>query len=111
MRTVTHRSLSPSVTNSVSSHTLCSYADAFEAARQNPLAVLHLMSPHMLIIVLWRHGPLGQLAQLGSVVRSCVRDVSALLTRKTCTPLCIAFYFSCSLGGVGPVSNPVFCIL
>lgn len=61
---------------------LCSYADALDAARQNPLAALHLMSPHMLIIVLRRHGPFGQLAQLSSVVRSGVRDVSALLSRN-----------------------------
>ena len=53
----------------------CSLADTLEAARHNRLEFLHLANPHTLCLVLQRHGPFGQLAQLGAIVR----DVAALL--------------------------------
>ena len=46
----------------------CSLADTLEAARHNPLAFLHLANPRTLCLVLQRHGPFGQLAQLGAIV-------------------------------------------
>ncbi len=57
----------------------CSLADALEAARHNPLAFLHLANPRTLCLVLHRHGPFGQLAQLGAIVHEGMRDVAALL--------------------------------
>ena len=62
-----------------SNTTFCSLADALEAARHNPLAFLHLANPRTLCLVLHRHGPFGQLAQLGAIVHEGVRDVAALL--------------------------------
>ena len=46
----------------------CSLADTLEAARHNLLAFLHLANPRTLCLVLHRHGPFGQLAQLGAIV-------------------------------------------
>ena len=57
----------------------CSLAEALEAARHNPLAFLHLANQRMLCLVLQRHWPFGQLAQLGAIVHEGVRDVAALL--------------------------------
>ena len=57
----------------------CSLADTLEAARHNPLAFLHLANPRTLCLVLHRHGPFGQLAQLGAIVHEGMRDVAALL--------------------------------
>ena len=57
----------------------CSLADALEAAQHNPLAFLHLANPRTLYLVLHRHGPFGQLAQLGAIVHEGMRDVAALL--------------------------------
>jgi hypothetical protein len=51
-----------------SNTTFCSLADTLEAARHNPLAFLHLANPRTLCLVLQRHGPFGQLAQLGAIV-------------------------------------------
>jgi hypothetical protein len=60
-------------------YAFCSLADALEAARHNPLAFLHLANPRTLCLVLQRHGPFGQLAQLGAIVHEGVRDVATLL--------------------------------
>jgi hypothetical protein len=60
----------------------CSLADALEAARHNPLAFLHLLTPRTLGLVLQRHGPLGQLARLGGIVHEGVREVAALLAAR-----------------------------
>jgi hypothetical protein len=60
----------------------CSLADALEAAWHNPLAFLHLANPCTLCLVLQRHGPFGQLAQLGAIVHEGVRDVAALLVTR-----------------------------
>jgi len=60
----------------------CSLADALEAARHNPLAFLHLANPRTLCLVLHRHGPFGQLAQLGAIVHEGMRDVAALLAGR-----------------------------
>jgi hypothetical protein len=60
----------------------CSLADALEAARHNPLAFLHLANPRTLCLVLQRHGPFGQLAQLGAIVHEGMRDVAALLAAR-----------------------------
>ena len=50
----------------------CSLADALEAALHNQLAFLHLANPRTLCLVLHRHGPFGQLAQLGAIgTRAC----------------------------------------
>jgi hypothetical protein len=60
----------------------CSLADALEAALHNPMAFLHLANPRTLCLVLQRHGPFGQLAQLGAIVHEGVRDVAALLAAR-----------------------------
>ena len=60
----------------------CSLADALEAAQHNPLAFLHLANPRTLCLVLHRHGPFGQLAQLGAIVHEGMRDVAALLDAR-----------------------------
>ncbi len=60
----------------------CSLADALEAAAHNPVAFLHLANPRTLCLVLQRHGPFGQLAQLGAIVHEGVRDVAPLLAAR-----------------------------
>jgi len=60
----------------------CSLADALEAARQNPLAFLHLANPRTLCLVLQSHGPFGQLTQLGAIVHEGVRHVATLLAGR-----------------------------
>jgi hypothetical protein len=60
----------------------CSLAEALEAERHNPMAFLHLANPRTLCLVLHRHGPFGQLAQLGAIVHEGVRDVAALLASR-----------------------------
>ncbi len=60
----------------------CSLADALEAARHNPLTFLHLANQRTLCLVLHRHGPFGELAQLGAIVHEGMRDVAALLARR-----------------------------
>ena len=54
----------------------CSLADALEAARHNPLA-----------FVLHRHGPFGQLAQLGAIMHEGMCDVTALLAARQLVPV------------------------
>jgi len=54
----------------------CSLA-SMEAALHNSMAFLHLANPRTLCLVLHRHGPFGQLAQLGAIVHEGVRDVAA----------------------------------
>ena len=49
-----------------SNTTFCSLADTLEAPPHNPMAFLHLANPRTLCLVLQRHGPFGQLAQLGA---------------------------------------------
>jgi hypothetical protein len=61
---------------------LCSFADALEAARHNPVAVLRLLSPRAVGVVLQRHGPFLQAARLGAVLHDGLRDFSALLARR-----------------------------
>jgi len=56
----------------------CSLAEALEAARHNQLAFLHLENQRTLCLVLQRHWPFGQLAQLGAIMHEGVRDVAAL---------------------------------
>jgi hypothetical protein len=46
----------------------CRLADTLEAAWHNPMEFLHLANPRTLCLVLQRHGPFGQLAQLGAIV-------------------------------------------
>ena len=46
------------------------------------MAFLHLANPRTLCLVLHRHGPFGQLAQLGAIVHEGVRDVAALLASR-----------------------------
>ena len=53
-----------------------------EETRHNPMAFLHLANPCTLCLVLHRHGPFGQLAQLGAIVHEGVRDVAALLAGR-----------------------------
>jgi hypothetical protein len=53
-----------------------------EAVRHNPLAFLHLANPRTLCLVLHRHGPFGQLVQLGAIVHEGMRDVAALLAAR-----------------------------
>jgi hypothetical protein len=65
-----------------SNTSFCSLADALEAAQHNPLAFLHLANPRTLCLVLQRHGPFGQLAQLGAIVHEGMRDVAALLDAR-----------------------------
>jgi hypothetical protein len=65
-----------------SNTTFCSLADALEAVRHNPLAFQHLANPRTLCLVLQRHGPFGQLAQLGAIVHEGMRDVAALLATR-----------------------------
>jgi hypothetical protein len=60
----------------------CSLADALEAARHNQLAFLHLANPRTLCLVLHRHGPFGQLAQLGAIVHEGMRNVATLLATR-----------------------------
>lgn len=60
----------------------CSFADAVEAARHNPLAVLRLANPRMLALVLQRHGLSGQIAQLGALVHGGIGELSALLASQ-----------------------------
>jgi hypothetical protein len=62
--------------------TLCSFADALEAAKHNPIAVLHLLNPQVLKLVLQRHGPFPQLAQLGAAVLHGLQEFSAVLARR-----------------------------
>jgi hypothetical protein len=59
----------------------CNLADALEASRHNPLEFLHLANPRTVCLVLHRHGPFGQLAQLGAIVHEGMRDV------RRCWPL------------------------
>ena len=42
----------------------------------------HLANPRTLCLVLQRHGPFGQLAQLGAIVHEGMRDVAALLAGR-----------------------------
>ena len=42
----------------------------------------HLANPRTLCLVLQRHGPFGQLAQLGAIVHEGMRDVAALLDAR-----------------------------
>jgi len=60
----------------------CNLAEALEEARHNPMGFLHLANPCTLCLVLQRHGPFGQLAQLGAIVHEGVRDVAMLLTSR-----------------------------
>jgi hypothetical protein len=43
------------------------------------MVFLHLANPCTLCLVLQRHGPFGQLAQLGAIVHEGLRDVATLL--------------------------------
>ncbi len=61
---------------------VCSLTEAMETARYNPLALLHLANPRTLGLVLHRHGPFGQLAQLHGVVHEGVREVAVLLAGR-----------------------------
>ena len=48
----------------------------------NQLVFLHLANQRTLCLVLQRHGPFGQLAQLGAIVHEGMRDVAALLAAR-----------------------------
>ena len=62
--------------------TLCSFADALQAVRHNPVAVLHILNPHVLRVVLQRHGPFVQATQLATAFHSSMQEFSSALARR-----------------------------
>jgi len=69
--------------------TFCSFADALDAARHNPVAMLQLASPRALSIILQRHGVLQRTAQLGAVVHGGLRELAASMSNRNASQIVI----------------------